>query len=159
MTALARSIGRSPALIQVLSVLAAFAVGLVLIVMTGASLPQSVTAFAQGAFGSSYAISVSINRAVVFALVGLGFIIAARAGLTNVGGEGQIAVGGIAATATALFGGAAGLPGPLAFLYPMLAACCAEAVALRCTASALPHTSGSALAPVSQARKRPEAAS
>ena len=35
------------------------------------------------------------------ALVGLGFVLAQRANLTNVGGEGQIAVGGIAATAVA----------------------------------------------------------
>ena len=44
------------------------------------------------------------------ALVGLGFVLAQRANLTNVGGEGQIAVGGIAATAVALYGGAAALP-------------------------------------------------
>ena len=48
-----------------------------------------------------YAIGASINRAVALALVGLGFILAFRANLTNVGGEGQIAVGGIAATALA----------------------------------------------------------
>jgi simple sugar transport system permease protein len=53
--------------------------------------------------------------------VGLGFILADRARLTNVGGEGQICVGGIFATAAALYGGAAHLPGPLAFLYPLLA--------------------------------------
>ena len=42
---------------------------------------------------------------IAFALVGIGFIVANRANLTNVGGEGQIAVGGIAATAVALYGG------------------------------------------------------
>jgi simple sugar transport system permease protein len=54
--------------------------------------------------------------------VGIGFVIAQRANLTNVGGEGQIAVGGIAATAVSLYGGAATLPMPLSFLWPMLAA-------------------------------------
>ena len=54
-----------------------------------------------GAFGTAFAIGASINRAVALSLVGLGFILALRANLTNVGGEGQIAVGGIAATALA----------------------------------------------------------
>lgn len=124
----ARTLTRIPGAIQVLSVLAAFAVGLILILSTGASLSTSVTAFMQGAFGSGYAISVSINRSVVFALVGLGFIIAARAGLTNVGGEGQIAMGGMAATAAALYGGADALVWPLSFLYPMAVACVAGAL-------------------------------
>jgi len=43
-------------------------------------------------------------------------------GQIAVGGEGQIAVGGIAATAVSLYGGAASLPLPLSFLWPMLAA-------------------------------------
>lgn len=128
MTAMVRSFHQVPGAVQFLSVLAAFAVGLLLILGTGASLSQSVTAFIQGAFGSPYAISVSINRAVIFALVGLGFVIAARAGLTNVGGEGQIAVGGMAATAVALYGGAESLISPLSFVYPMLVACIAGAL-------------------------------
>lgn len=123
-----RSLKTVPGAIPVLSVLAAFCVGLLLIVASGASLSQSIAAFVQGAVGSSYAMSVSVNRAVVFALVGLGFVISARAGLTNVGGEGQIAMGGMAATAMALYGGADSLWGPLAFLVPMLAACLAGGV-------------------------------
>ena len=51
-----------------------------------------------------FAVGASINRAVALTLVGLGFVLANRANLTNVGGEGQIAVGGIAATALALYG-------------------------------------------------------
>ncbi|PJK30215.1 ABC transporter permease [Minwuia thermotolerans] len=112
----------APAAIPVLAVLAAFAVGLLLIVATGASLGQAISAFSQGAFGSAYAISVSLNRATVYALVGIGFVIAARAGLTNVGGEGQIAMGGIMATAVAVHGGVAGLPLGLAVILPVLAA-------------------------------------
>src|SRR5580700_10435232 len=69
----------------------------------------------------------SINRSVVFALVGIGFVLANRANLTNVGGEGQIAVGGIAATAVALYGGVAHLPLGLPILLPMAAAVAAGA--------------------------------
>ncbi|MGZ9810884.1 ABC transporter permease [Pseudoroseicyclus sp. H15] len=119
---------RVPGAVQVMSVLGAFTVGALLILATGASVSASVGAFMQGAFGSGYSLSISINRAVVFALVALGFIIASRAGLTNVGGEGQIAMGGVAATAIALHGGAEQLIWPLPFLYPMAAACLAGAL-------------------------------
>jgi general nucleoside transport system permease protein len=97
----------------------ALAVGLGLVVATGASVPDTISAFWTGAFGSSYAIGASLNRAVPFALVGLGFILAARANLTNVGGEGQIAVGGIFATGAALH--SASLPPALAIAIPLLA--------------------------------------
>ena len=70
-------------------------------------MPDALAAFWDGACGSPYAVGASINRAVALALVGLGFILANRANLTNVGGEGQIAVGGIAATAASPVGGAA----------------------------------------------------
>src|SRR3569832_989621 len=61
-----------------------------------------------------------MNRAISLGFVGLGFIFANRANLTNVGGEGQIAVGGMFATALALHG-AAGLPLGLAFVLPLVA--------------------------------------
>jgi len=63
-----------------------------------------------------------------WALVGTGFVIANRARLTNVGGEGQIAIGGIAATAMSLYGGCAHLPFGLSFIVPMLTAAAAGAV-------------------------------
>lgn len=116
------------ALVPLGATLAAFAVGLALIETTGASPAAALGAFLDGAFGTGYAISASLNRAAVYALVGFGFILPARAGLTNVGGEGQIAVGGIAATAVALYGGVSGLPLGLAFVLPALAAMVAGAL-------------------------------
>ena len=112
-----------PALwVSVAAVLVATLAGMGLVVIMGASVPEALAAFADGAWGSPYAVAASINRTLAFALVGIGFVIAQRANLTNVGGEGQIAVGGIAATAVALYGGAASLPMPLSFVVPMLAA-------------------------------------
>ena len=112
-----------PALwVSVAAVLVASLFGMGLVVIMGASVPDALAAFADGAWGSPYAVAASINRTLAFALVGIGFVIAQRANLTNVGGEGQIAVGGIAATAVALYGGAASLPMPLSFVVPMLAA-------------------------------------
>lgn len=115
-------------MLPVIAVLAAFIVGYVLVLAMGVSPGKALGAFVTGAFGSSYAISVSLNRAAVFALVGIGFVLANRANLTNVGGEGQIAVGGIAATATALYGGVADLGFGLAFITPILAATLAGAL-------------------------------
>lgn len=101
---------------------AALIVGLVLVALTATGgTGEALLAFWDGMVGSSYTIGASLNRAAVLGLVATGFILAARANLTNVGGEGQIAVGGIAATAVALYGGVAGLPLGLAVALPFLA--------------------------------------
>ena len=86
------------------------------------SVSEAIAAFIDGTLGTPYAIAASVNRSIAFALVGIGFVIANRANLVNVGGEGQIAVGGIAATAVALYGHVDGLPAGLAFILPLLAA-------------------------------------
>ncbi|HET6221800.1 MAG TPA: hypothetical protein VFE11_06510, partial [Dongiaceae bacterium] len=78
-----------------IAVLGSMIVGLLLIALSGKDVPDAIEAFMDGAFGNAFAIGASINRAVALSLVGLGFILAFRANLTNVGGEGQIAVGGI----------------------------------------------------------------
>ena len=118
----------SPALlVSAAAVLLAFGVGALMIAALGVPVGDAIAAFAEGAWGSPYALAASINRALVFMLVGLGFILAERASLTNVGGEGQIAVGGITATALALWAPVAGLPFGLSYIVPMLGACLAGA--------------------------------
>ena len=104
------------------AVLFAVACGALLVIAIGVPLGDALSAFAEGAWGSPYAVAASINRALALGLVGLGFVFANRANLTNVGGEGQIAAGGVAATAVALYGSASQLPAPMSFLLPMLVA-------------------------------------
>jgi simple sugar transport system permease protein len=123
-----QSLIRNEIAVAFAAVLGALIVGLLLIVMIGVPLSDAIGAFLDGAVGSGYAIAASINRAAVFAAVGLGFIFANQANLTNVGGEGQIAMGGIAAAAVALKTPVADLPVGLAFMVPMLAAVIAGAV-------------------------------
>ena len=101
---------RPALLVPVAAVAFAALVGLALIASIGVSVPDAIAAFVDGTVGSPYSIAASINRSVAFALVGFGFVLANRANLTNVGGEGQIAIGGIAATAVALYGHVSGLP-------------------------------------------------
>ena len=116
------------ALVPLAAVVAAGLVGLALIAAIGAPVGDALAAFLDGTFGSPYAIAASLNRSVAFALVGTGFVFANRANLTNVGGEGQIAVGGIAATAVALYGHVDALPFGLSYIVPMLAAAAAGAL-------------------------------
>lgn len=106
--------------IPLAAVVGSLAVGLLLIAVSGKSVPDAIEAFLDGAFGTAFAVGASINRAVALALVGLGFILAFRANLTNVGGEGQIAMGGIVSTAVALWSPIAGLPLGLAVIVPLL---------------------------------------
>ncbi|MFC9894745.1 ABC transporter permease [Nocardia sp. NPDC127579] len=74
-------------------------VAVVLVVVGGAQPGAAANALWTGMFGSPYGLGSALNAAAVLALIGTGFTIAYRAGLVNVGAEGQLALGGIAATA------------------------------------------------------------
>ena len=89
-----------------LATVAAFGMGLALIVGAGAPLGDALSALQDGMYGTPYALGASLNVAALLALVGGGFVVAARCGLTNVGGEGQINIGALAATAIGLHGAA-----------------------------------------------------
>lgn len=119
--------GLKPLKVPFLATLGAFALGLALIVLAGAPLADALGALRDGMYGTPYALGASLNAAALLALVGGGFVVASRCGLTNVGGEGQINLGALAAAAVGLHG-AARLPGPLPMIAPLLAATLAGAV-------------------------------
>jgi len=108
-----------PLLTSLGAIAGALLFGVLLIAASGVPVHEAAAAFWDGIGGSAEALVGSLNRSIPLALVGLGFIVAMRANLTNVGGEGQICVGGMMATAIALHG-AGGLPRGLAFLAPLL---------------------------------------
>ncbi len=56
----------------------------------------------KGAFGSKLAIGSTLNRATPLLIIGVGTAIAFRAGANNIGQEGQMFVGGLAAAVVAL---------------------------------------------------------
>jgi simple sugar transport system permease protein len=122
-----RAIARPSIVLPLAAVVGALIVGLLIVMSIGVPLSEAIGAFIDGAFGSEYALAASINRAVVFSAIGLGFIFANQANLTNVGGEGQIAVAAIAAAAVALKTPVADWPLGLAFVMPMLAGIAAGA--------------------------------
>ncbi len=91
---------RTGVLIPVLSVITALIIGLVIIVLSGTPLSEALEAYGallQGSVGSIKAISETLTAATPLILVGLSVAIAFRAGLFNIGGEGQMAIGGMCA--------------------------------------------------------------
>jgi len=81
----------------------------VLLMTTGHEVIPALSAMVRGAFGSYYAItSATIVRMVPLALAGLAVSVAFRAGILNIGAEGQLLVG--AAAATAISGTLGGVP-------------------------------------------------
>jgi len=80
----------------------ALLIGGVMMLVLGANPITGYVALVKGAFGGSYALSSTAIQAVPLLLVGVGICIAFRASVFNIGGEGQIAMGGLAGAATAL---------------------------------------------------------
>ena len=83
--------------------LIALAVLSLLLVLTGHPPLPALSALVSGAFGSGYAVASTVVRAVPLALAGLAVAVAFRAGLLNIGAEGQLLIGACAATATGVF--------------------------------------------------------
>lgn len=77
-------------------------VGALIIVALGANPLEAYAAMLQGAFGSPNAIADSLVKAGPLLFVGIGTCIAYRGGVINIGGEGQIVMGAIAATVLTL---------------------------------------------------------
>lgn len=94
-----RRAGLHPVTVAGLAVVAAALAGLALAAVAGAAPGTTITALVEGMVGTPYAIGKSINASAVLMLVAAGFVVAYKAGLVNVGGEGQLCLGAIAATA------------------------------------------------------------
>jgi ABC-type uncharacterized transport system permease subunit len=77
-------------------------VGAVMLLALGANPVDAYVAMAQGAFGSPNAFADTLVKASPLLFVGIGTCIAYRGGVINIGGEGQIVMGAIAATAIGL---------------------------------------------------------
>ncbi|HLS78158.1 MAG TPA: ABC transporter permease [Nocardia sp.] len=90
---------RHPLAVALLALAASALTGLALAAAAGADPATVVDALVEGTLGSPFAVGTSLNNAALLMLVAAGFTVAYRAGLVNVGGEGQICLGGIAATA------------------------------------------------------------
>jgi len=86
-----------------LAIVLAMMVSAGLILARGANPIKAYAAMLQGAFGSVVALTNTGVRATPLLLGGLGIALGFKAGLLNVGVEGQIYAGGLAATAVGIF--------------------------------------------------------
>jgi len=83
--------------IPVISVLIALVIGGVFVLISGHNPIQAYVALILGAFGSPYDMSETLVIAVPLILAGLSVAVAFRTGLFNIGAQGQLLVGALAA--------------------------------------------------------------
>ena len=95
----------------VLAVVAALVIGAGLIALSGVNPLKAYLSLFGGAFFDYYGIAGTLVKTSPLLLAGLAVIIPLRAGLLNIGGEGQIYMGGLGASVGALY--LPGLPGPI----------------------------------------------
>jgi len=105
---------------------AALLIGALIVWAMGANPLTGYHALVTGAFGGSYQLAATAVKAVPLLLVGVGICIAFRANVLNIGGEGQIVMGGLASAATAL--AVPGLPSVLLIPLVLLAGAAGGAV-------------------------------
>ncbi len=89
--------------VSLLALLSAFLVASFVFWAYGTNPITAYTALFDGAFGGVYELSETIRRAIPLLLAGVGLVIAFKAQFWNIGAEGQLLLGTIAATWVALF--------------------------------------------------------
>jgi general nucleoside transport system permease protein len=90
------------ALIPALNLLLAFLVAGLVVLFIGENPIRAMQLLVAGSLGSSYGIGFTLFYATTFVFTGLSVAIAYHAGLFNIGGEGQAALGGIGVTLVCL---------------------------------------------------------
>ena len=86
------------ATLPIAAVLLAFIAGAIMLLALGVNPIEAYSAMFTGVFGSVSGITQSLVKATPLLLVGLGICIAFRASVINIGAEGQIILGAVAAT-------------------------------------------------------------
>ena len=89
------------------SILLAFAVGALVVILIGESPAVAFSTLLQGAFGSVLSISNTIAKITTLTFCGLSYAFAFRCGLVNIGAEGQMYMGALCAAVVVLK-----MPGP-----------------------------------------------
>ena len=107
-------------------------VSTLLVLWAGAPVGQAYALLLNGGFGSLFAVSETLTRAIPLTLTELAATVAFKARLFNIGGEGQLYVGALAAVVVGGLHGGTGfaLPAPLLFVLMMAAAALAGAFLL-----------------------------
>ena len=108
---------------QVIAILFAFIVGAAVLYVTGYSPVDAYTAMARGAFGDIFGIGQTLMQATPIIFTSIAFLVSYKAGLFNIGAEGQFLMGAIASAVAGIY--LEGLPwiihAPLALIAGMVA--------------------------------------
>jgi simple sugar transport system permease protein len=130
----------SPAWLQLAAPAGALAFTLavtsLLVAWAGAPVGRAYALLLEGGFGSRFALTETLTRATPLILTGLAAAVAFRARLYNIGAEGQLYAGALAAVAVGT------LDGPPALLFPLMVAAGAAAGALLLLGPALAKLRG-----------------
>ncbi len=110
--------GLQPVLVPLYAIIVALVVAGVVIVAIGKNPIDAYWALLRGMFGSPDRIAASLGRSTPFIGAALSVAFAFKAGLFNIGAEGQLLVGATVAAWVGTFSWLAGLPGPL--LIPII---------------------------------------
>ncbi len=102
--------------VPVLSALVALALAAIPLALAGAPVGRAYAEMARGVFGSLFAISEMLTRATPLIFTGLAAALAFRARLWNIGAEGQLYLGAMAAVAV----GAGAIDAPAIVLVPLI---------------------------------------
>ena len=111
---------------SVLAIVIALVIGAVLILLFGYNVGQAFGSLLQGSFGNAYSISQTILRTTPLLFAGLAVAVPFRAGLFNIGAEGQLYWGALAGALMAL--AVASLPQVLALPLSLAAGALAGAL-------------------------------
>jgi general nucleoside transport system permease protein len=106
-------------LFPMIAVVLSLATGALLLLAVDVDPIDAYESMFSAAFGSQNSLSITIGKAIPRLMAALGIAIALRAGLWNIGAEGQIYVGATAATAVVL--ATEGLPFPVPLVLALLA--------------------------------------
>ncbi len=112
------------------AVLATLAITSLLVAWAGAPVGRAYALLLEGGFGSRFAWTETLTRATPLILTGLAAAVAFRARLYNIGGEGQLYAGAMAAVAVGGLHGGTGFEQPAWLLFPLMMAAAAVAGAL-----------------------------
>jgi len=105
-------------------------VSALLVLWAGAPLGQTYSLLFKGGFGSVFALSETLTRAIPLILTGLAATVAFKARLFNIGAEGQLYAGALAAVAVGGLHGGTGFELPVWLLFGLMLLAAALAGAL-----------------------------
>ena len=104
---------------SVWAIVLALAVGAILIAVAGSNPIEAYVTLFEGAFFDYWGLAATLVKMCPLLLAGLAVVLPLRAGLFNIGAEGQIYIGALFATVVALY--LPGIPGPLHIVLSTLA--------------------------------------